>query len=184
MSDSSWDNGGGAPKKKPLGMGMKVLMGCGGIMLLGLVTCTVGGLVVGRMVKKDPEAFGRRLEDWGKGMVQKDWDRLRTVVDQLQTDEGALAVYRANGDLQGTYATAEGFRDAVRTWRPRMLPLPAEVPLDFEHRHRAEGQASESHYNVSVTKMFHSRTIRCRYPSGDKVSATFDGDRLSRLDMD
>lgn len=190
MADASWDNGGAAPAKKKLGTGMMILMGCGGLLLLSMVTCVVGGLVVGRMVKNNPEAFEKRMEAWGQGLVKKDWDRLRVVVEQLQTEDGAKAVYKANGELQQAYATETEFCAAVRGWRPRLLPLPAEVPLSSHHRHRGAGEAEApapeagTNFDVSLNKRFKTTTIRCRYPNGARVAATFEDERLTSFRMD
>jgi hypothetical protein len=185
MTNASWDNGGGPPERKGMGTGMKVLLGCGAAALLLVVTCGVAGVVLGRMVKKDPAAFEKRVEGWAKGMVQKDWGRLRTLVDQLQTEAGAGAVYRANAGLREAYATEELFLKAVQGWRPHLTPLPEEPPMGGHGRHRrerAEGAPEAQGMDVSVNKMFGKSTIRCRYPDGGRLSVTFDGEQVTGLE--
>jgi hypothetical protein len=186
MTNASWDNGGGPPERKGMGTGMKVLVGCGAAVLLLAVTCGVAGVVLGRMIKKDPAAFEKRVEGWAKGMVQKDWGRMRTLVDQLQTDAGAGAVYQANAGLQEAYATEALFLKAVQGWRPHLTPLPEEPPMGGHGRHRRDRGESAPEPNqgmdVSVNKMFGHTTIRCRYPDGGRLSVTFDGEKLSRLE--
>jgi len=195
MTDSSWDNGGIAPKKKSFGTGTKVLLGCGIALLLGIVTCTTVGIVFGNMIKKDPEAFEKRVEGWAKGFIQKDWDRLRALVGQLQTDEGTQAVYQSNPELRNTYASAELFLAAVQGWRSQVAPLPAEVPSE-EHRrgHRrrtkeapaedASASVSEKNYSVNLNKVMGTTTIGCKYPNGTRLTVTFDGERVSRIEVD
>lgn len=192
MADSSWDNGGVSPKKQGLGTGMKVLLGCGVALLLGIVTCTVGGLVLGRMIKKDPDAFERRVEGWAKGLIQKDWDRLRSLVDQLQTDEGAKTVYGSNPDLRQTHPAEESFLNLVRGWRARLSPLPVDIPEEG-HRHHARSkepaddkltpEPAKTH-SVNVNKLLGTTTIVCRYPDGTRLEVTFRGDRIGRIEVE
>lgn len=188
MVDSSWDNGGGAPKKPGLGTGTKVLLGCGVALLLGVVTCTVGGMALGHMIKKDPEAFEKRMEGWAKGMMQKDWEHLRALVDQVQTEDGARALYRSNPDLRQGYPTEEGFLTAARGWRTLMTPLPVEIPMEESrhgHRGRKAREASPEGrvktHSVSLNKMFGNTTIVCRYPDGLRLSVTFHGDKVGSI---
>lgn len=198
MVDSSWDNSGLPPEKKPMGTGMKWLLGCGIAFLVVTGTCVGGGLILGRMIKKDPKGFEARMEAFGKGLVQKDWDRFRGLVDQLQTDEGAQALYRANPDLQQEHPTEAIFVEAVRGWRPKLRPLPPEVPEGRRHRrhHREEpskdptpaelGQAdaTEPAPSLEINKIFGKTIIRYRYPGGPRLSATFDGERIKGLVVD
>jgi hypothetical protein len=192
--DSSWDNSGLPPQKKGLGTGMKVLLGCGIAALLALVTCAVGGVILGNMIKKDPKAFEKRVEGFAKGLVQKDWERFRTLVGQLQTDDGARALYRANSGLHQAHPTEDQFLQATRTWRPRLGALPAEAPVgNHHHRHRSEdepatenGVAAEPSKapSVNITKVFGTTRIQCRYPGGALVSATFDGGGVQRIQVE
>jgi len=190
MTDASWDNGGGPPAKKGMGTGMKVLAGCG-VAVLGLgLTCVVGGVLLKKKIEKDPQAFEEGVLGWAKGKMQKDWDRLRAVVEQLGTDAGARALYQANGRLHEDYATEDAFLAAVRGWRPKLGPLPAEVPL--KSHHRRHGQAGPDpapktvdDFNVDISKTFGSTRIRCRFPEGGaRLSVTFDGERLTHIQVD
>ena len=194
MVDASWDNGGLPPQKKGLGAGMKVLMGCGIAALVALVTCAVGGAILGNMIKKDPEAFEMRVEGFAKGLMQKDWERFRTLVDQLRTDEGARALYRANPSLHQAHPTEGQFTQAARTWRPRLGPLPAEAPMG-KHRHRDHGQPetgatqedpteSAKDPSVNIRKVFGTTVIQCRFPAGALVSVTFDGEGVQRIEVE
>lgn len=196
MVDSSWDNSGQAPQKKETSTGMKVLLGCGIAALLAFITCAVGGAVLGNMIKKDPKAFEARMEGFAKGLVQKDWKRMRTLVDQLQTDEGAKVVYQANPGLRQAHPSEEQFLQAVRAWRPRLAPLPEEVPVGEHrrrHRHRQEEEppqedraetSARKDLRVDIQKVFGTTTIRCRYPDGTRFSAVFDSERIQSIEME
>jgi hypothetical protein len=191
--DSSWDNSGQPLPKKGLGTGMKVLLGCGIAVLLALVTCAVGGAVLGNYIRKDPKAFETRVEGFAKGLVQKDWERLRTLVDQLQTDGGARAVYRANPSLAKTQGTEEAFLQAVQAWRPRLGPLPLEIPVSGHRRHRrGRDQPEEAPpvrdtprpLSVDLQKLFGATSIRCTYPDGTRLAVTFEGERVKTIEVE
>ena len=197
MVDASWDNSGLPPQQKGLGTGLKVLMGCGIAALLALVTCAVGGAVLRNLIKKDPKAFEKRVEGFAQGLIQKDWERFRTLLDQLQTDDGARAVYRANPDLHQAHATEDQFLQAARTWRPRLGSLPAQAPvgkhrldqdqnLDQPEKGATGGDAAASakDLSVNVRKVFGTTVIQCRFPARALVSVTFDGDRVRRIEVE
>jgi len=194
--DASWDNSGLSPQKKGFGTGMKVLMGCGIAALLALATCAIGGAVLGNWIKKDPKAFETRMEGFAKGLVQKDWERFRILADQLQTDDGARMVYQANPSLHQAHPSEDQFLQEVRTWRPKWTPLPVEAPVG-KHRRRHHNRqedgpepegppATETTQDpsVDIQKIFGTTKIGCRYPSGARLSATFDGERIQRIEME
>ena len=196
MVDASWDNSGLPPAKKGLGTGMKVLMGCGIAVLLTVVTCAVGGAVLGHYIKKDPRAFELRVEGFAKGLVQKDWERFRALVDQLQTEDGARAVYHANPGLHQAQPTEELFLQAVRAWRPRLAPLPAEAPVGKHRRHRRNrDQPAEAspetpvaetpkQPSVDIQKLFGTTRIRCTYPNGTSLAVGFDGEHVKTIEVE
>ena len=196
MVDASWDNSGLPPPKKGLGTGMKVLMGCGLAALLAVVTCAVGGAVLGNYIKKDPKAFELRVEGFAKGLVQKDWARFRALVDQLQTDDGARGVYRANPGLGQAHGSEEQFLQAVRAWRPRLAPLPAEAPVGKHRRHRrdrdqpeeaspeAPGPETPRQPDLDIQKIFGNTRIRCTYPTGTRLAVTFAGERVKSIEVE
>jgi hypothetical protein len=167
---------------------MKVLLGCGVVTLLGISTCTVGGLLLQNMIKKNPEAFERRMENWAKGMVQKDWNRLRLLVEQLQTDEATIAVYRSNSDLQRAYLSEEQFLKAVQGWRSRLSPLPIEIPVEGpRRRHPPRGGEAPDKKNlpsVSFNKIFGTTNIVCKYPDGTRLTVAFKEDRIISIAVD
>jgi hypothetical protein len=194
MADSSWDNAGLPPPKQGLGTGMKVLLGCGIALVVLIATCTVGGALLRNAIRKDPQAFEKRIEGFAQGLVQKDWVRFRDLVVQLQTDDGARTLYRSNPGLHQAHPTEEQFLVEVRGWRPRLKALPAEAPVGkHRRRHRGEDEPTpeelakadaERQPSVSINKVFGTTRIRCRYPGGPVVAVTFDGERIERLTVE
>lgn len=128
MGDASWDkNGLPAPKKGP-GTGMNVLLGCGVFLLLVVITCTVGGAVLGTYFRKDPKVFELGMERSAQGLVQKDWERLRALVDQIQTDEGARIIYLANGESARPRPPRRSSSRPSMPGGPRWGPCPRRPP--------------------------------------------------------
>lgn len=142
MSNGTWDNQSPPPQPQGMPLWLKVVLGCGGVVLLLLTTCIGGAAYLSHRIKQDPEGFKKKVESaavgFAKGFIEKPWAALRSAVDQLQTDEGAKAFFAANPGLKDHYATEEAFLEAVRGWRPKLPPLPAEIPnlteghLDFQ----------------------------------------------------
>ncbi|MBL0209470.1 MAG: hypothetical protein IPQ13_00925 [Holophagaceae bacterium] len=59
---------------------------------------------------------------------QREWPRLRQMVDQMQDDEGAKALYlQVGGRIQGCSTEADFLR-LVAQVRPKLEPLPSHVP--------------------------------------------------------
>ena len=114
MAVSNWDNSGLPARKKGMGTGLKIAIGCGVAMLLAIGGC-VAFLGVGASVV-------------GKTMQAREWPQLRATVEALGSDPGASAIYRANPGLAGDFPSERAFLDAVAAWRPRLEPLPPEPP--------------------------------------------------------
>jgi hypothetical protein len=132
MADASWDNGGmGRPVKKGMPVWGKILMGCGVVVLLGVAGCAVGIASCAGAVKNAGNA---------------EWENARVLVQQLETDEGAAAVYAANPGLARSFADEAAFVAAAQGWRPRLEPLPPQMPdllsgkidlnVSFSNNHR------------------------------------------------
>ncbi len=114
MTDSSWDNGGmGRPAKAGWPGWAKLLMGCGIVAALGVAACVGGIATCAGAVSKAATA---------------EWAATRAIVQQLETDEGARAVYGANPGLAAHFPSEAAFLAKVRAWRPRLEPLPVEKP--------------------------------------------------------
>ena len=162
MVDSSWDNGGTAP---PAQSGMpvwaKVLLGCGVAAVLALATCVGGGAY-----------FFSRVSHAMKG---REWTQLRTVSDALQTDEGTRLLYQQNPGLAADYATESDFLKAIQAWRPRLEPLPMEMPGLMTGRIA---------YNVRKVGG-RPKQVELGYRNGKGVwlKVRWEGDRLVSLDL-
>ena len=160
---SDWNQESGAPAPKAgMPTWAKFLLGCGVLMVLMLTTCIGGAAWLGHKIKKDPEGFKKRVEEsamgFAKDLLKAPWDSLRQVVDQLQTDEGAKGFYLANPGLKDRYPTEGEFQEAAKAWRPKLKPLPPEIP-----------NLMEGHLNFH--KSFGStQRMDYRTPEGAKIS--------------
>ncbi len=128
MTDSSWDNGGAGAPKQGLPVWAKIGLGCGVAILLLLATCVGGSLYIRHKIKQDPEGFKHKIKDMVRDAVKADWAFLRRTVDQLGTDEGAKSFYRTQPKLHEQYPTETQFLETVKAWRPKLEPIPEEVP--------------------------------------------------------
>lgn len=160
MADSNWDNSGLPAPKKGLGTGAKIAIGCGVALLLALGGCAafVGG-IAGLV---------------GKQMQAQEWPALRAVVTQLETDEGARAVYAAHPRLAVDHPSEAAWLAAVQGWRPKLEPLPAEPPSLFT------GRIS---MNVSVSGGYRRSELGYRNGKGAMLSSRWENGRLLALEV-
>jgi hypothetical protein len=86
-----------------------------------------------------------------KNAGNAEWDASRALVQQLETDEGAGAVYLANPGLAASFADEATFVEAVRRWRPRMEPLPPQMPSLFSGKTNLNVALSNGHRKVDLS---------------------------------
>src|SRR5688572_25023627 len=99
-----------------------VLAGCGLVFVVGIGSCV--GLGV----------WGVRKFQTSAGT---EWEKLRRIVEQVATDEGARALYASAPALATAYPSEDLFVDATRTWRGWLgTSLPAEPPSMFSGRYQ------------------------------------------------
>lgn len=127
--DSSWNNHGRPSSGKRDFDWTKVAMGIALVlMLLGLFARGVYWITQNE----------DKIEGWAREQAKDDWSEARKIVQQLQTEDGALALYRGNPKLSKKFSTDRAFLEAVGQWRPRLEPLPDSIPpvgnKGFGHR--------------------------------------------------
>ena len=161
MADSSWDNN-GQPMQRKQGMSIwaKVALGCGVVFLLGLGGCVVLGATCARAI--------------GKTMNGPEWGMLRAAVQQLESDEGAKALYQANPDLGQTYPSEDQFVSTARTWRPKLEPLPETRPSLIK------GQIS---YSVNSTPGMRHVELGYSNSKGARINSTWENGRLQMISV-
>lgn len=161
MTDASWDNGGlGRPAKTGWPVWAKLLMGCGVIVAIGVVACVGGIATCASSINK---------------AASSEWVALRALTQQLDTDEGARAVYAANPDLAASFPDEEAFLAKVRFWRPRLEPLPIEKP----------GLTSgKLEMNLSINNG--NRRVQLNYVNGKgaRMATTWHNGRLADISVD
>ena len=128
MATGDWDNSGLPPERQGMSTWMKVGLGCGVVFLLATATCAGGCYILKKKVQKDPEGFKQTVFGYVKHFMKEDWEELRTMVDQLGSDEGSAALYRSAPGLAATYPNEAAFLAAAREWRPLLEPVPVEIP--------------------------------------------------------
>ena len=161
MADSSWDNN-GQPMQRKQGMSIwaKVALGCGVVFLLGMGGCVVLGATCARAI--------------GKTMDGREWGQLKEAIQQLQSDEGTKALYQANPDLWQAYPSEEAFLEQARTWRPKLEPLPQEMPSILT------GKIS---YNVQVNGGFRKVELGYTNTRGAAIASRWENGRLQMISV-
>lgn len=160
MVESNWDNSGLPAPKKRIGTGLKVAIGCGVALLVA-----IGGCVA---------LVGTGAAVIGKTLRAEEWPALRAAVAQLDTDDGARALYDANPRLAADHPDQARFLQAVQRWRPRLEPLPEEPPSVFT------GRIS---MNVSVSGGYRRTELGYRNGKGAMVSSRWENGRLVALEV-
>jgi hypothetical protein len=172
MPDSSWDNGGrGVPAKTGMPLWGKLLLGCGIVVLIGLVTCVGGVAFLANRVKKDPEGFKQKAMSLVVDRVRPDWEDFRIVVEQLRTPEGCQALYAANPGLATTWPTEAAFLEVSSRWHKDVVSAPDLTPDLMEHgglrvNHDLGGHVSVG-WSPSAGRAIYVTFERARRP-GDK----------------
>ena len=165
--DASWDNSGLPPQKKGMATWVKVLAGCGIAAVLLFGSCV--GLGVWGFQK-------------GKTFFQEQgttaWNQLATYERQMETDEGVQALYQANPGLASAYPTEAEFLKSVQEWRPKLAPLPAQMP-DLLRAMREQSFT----FNIQKSNGHSRRTAGVRMDGGGFLIATWVDDKLSGLEV-
>ena len=161
MADGSWDNSGLPAKKKGLGTGLKVAIGCGVALLVVIGGC-VAFIGVGASVV-------------GKQMQAKEWPQLRQLVRDLGSEDGAAGVYHSNPGLAGDFPSEEAFLKAAQAWRELLEPLPEEPPSLFTGR---------LNMNISVNNDRRSALLGYRNGKGATITGRWEDGRLVGLSED
>lgn len=161
MTDSSWDNSGLPPRKRGMGTGLKVALGCGVALLVA-----IGGCVA---------AVGAGVSVLGRQMQAQEWPQLRQAVAALASDEGAAALYREQPGLAADHPTEAAFLLAARGWRPLLEPLPAEPPSVFSGR---------LEMNIQIHNHRRSVELGHRNSKGHRVHSRWEDGRLTALRVD
>ncbi|MBS1766302.1 MAG: hypothetical protein JST05_02725 [Acidobacteria bacterium] len=165
--DASWDNSGLPPQKKGMPLWAKLLAGCGIVMVLLIGSCV--GLGVWGFKK-------------GKAVFQAQgstaWTKLAAYEKQLETDEGVSELYRANPGLAHAYPTEADFLAAAQSWRPKLAPLPAQMPELLQ-------AMKDRSFSLNVRTVNHvtTRSVGVRMGEGAFLSATWENESLVDLEV-
>ncbi len=135
MADSNWDSP-SAPVAPKTGLPLwgKILIGCGILVCLALGSCVAGAVWISHKAKQDPEGVKRWAMGFAMDFVRPEWNDLRATFDQLRTEEGCKALYKAHPALAKQWPTLDEFLKEAAEWRDQVPELPVEPPVDLlEH---------------------------------------------------
>lgn len=80
-----------------------------------------------------PERLKQKVNALVKDLIRDRWTLMRQAVEQVGTDDGALALYHAHPGLASRIPTEAAFLKAASRWRRVLEPLPEQLP-DLESR--------------------------------------------------
>ena len=153
--DNSWDNSANQARKSKSFDWTNVVIGF--FLLLLLVGVFVWGVywVANNQTK---------VQSWAQEKARPDWIEARRIATIIQTDDGAIAVYRSNPKLGRKFITEEGFLRAVTKWRSQLASLPEDVPT-FESKR----------FGHAIGIGTAAATINFKMDSGNWVHISWDG---------
>jgi len=155
MSGSNWDTYEEAPAQRKMSVWGKVLIGCGGTVFLLFGSC-VGFMYWATHSGRDTvKQFVAEKYDH---MMEKPWGMLSGVVDSIQTDEGALTLYRNSPLLKGDFPTEEDFLKNAAVWRSKLVDFP-RTPPSFD-------ELKENNFDLSSSKRLGSSDKSQEMPHG------------------
>jgi hypothetical protein len=157
MRDSSWDTYTEAPAGRRRPLWAKFLMGCGAAAFLLVGSCV---------------GFAYWATHSG---LKGGWGALAEVAGAVQTDEGALALYRDNPLLKGGHPTEEDFLKSAAGWRGRLADFPRSVP--------PLGALARSDIHVFRSLGDDSLEIAYTLPNGARVRIVRRGGALAEIDV-
>jgi len=158
MVDASWDNSGMPAPKRGMSVWAKIGLGCGvAFLLLGLLC---GGCIF----------FGFQK---ASSSFDASWGQMRSVVQSLETDDGARQLYTANERLKENFPTEEEFLKAAAEWRPKLDQIPQQRP-DLKTLFAEQ----KMEYNVRNLNGHQAISIRYRMNSGSRLFLDWDEKQL------
>jgi len=111
-----------APARQRLWLGAGVALGAVILALLATLLFRSGS------EEAQAERMKQKVSGLAQDLIRDHWAAMRKAVEQVGTDEGALAFYAANPGLAVRVPTAAAFLEKARTWRPLLRPLPEALP--------------------------------------------------------
>lgn len=113
MADSSWDNSGLPPQKKGMPLWVKILGGCGILVVLLIGSCVALG------------AWGfHKMSTMGAAQ----WPSYVATVKALEDPAATKALYEANPALQKRFSDEATFEQQIAEWRPAIQTPPEQMP--------------------------------------------------------
>jgi hypothetical protein len=174
MSNSNWESDSEPTPKKGLPIWGKILIGCATVMLLLIGGCAAG-------------AYWLTHSSFIADALEKHWGRMLSVADALQTDEGALKLYRDNPLLKKDFPTEEDFLKQATLWRDKVANLPRtspplrELTRDGFQIMKAKKQVGvrENKINVRDNVM----EIGYRLPNSTRIRLCWEDNMLAEIEI-
>lgn len=128
--DDSWDSSGASKSKTKWNYGKHLFTG------FVVAACVLGAGTIGVVWYS---LHRTEIHEAQRERAKPDWASAATVVAAMRSEDGSMALYRANPSLGARFRTEKAFLEFAARWRPFLEPLPVDVPdsaeKNFGHRH-------------------------------------------------
>ena len=171
-ADSSWDNSGLPAPKKGMPLWVKILGGCGLLMVLAVGSCV--GVA----------AWGiHKVADMGKAQ----WPRYVETVKELQDPATTKTLYEANPDLRKRFEDEAAFEQQIAEWRPAIQTPPDQMPPLTSGRAMAfEGRNHTVHIGSGDAPDMGGKTSMAGYKMNDErmLVIVWRNDHIIEIEFD
>jgi len=176
MGGSDWDTYDEAPRGRRTPLWGRALVGCGAAALLLLGGCAGLAYWAAHSGRDTVKGFIAEKVD---RVMEKPWAMLAGVADAIQTDEGALALYRDSPLLKGDYPTEEDFLVSAAVWRAKVADFPRTPPsLD---------ELDQNDFRLTISRKTGrgAKSLEMAYtaPGGARVRLAWEDGKLAEIDV-
>jgi len=186
MGNSSWDTYEEPARGKMPPWG-KMLIGCGGLVALLLCAGTCFAYWAAHSGKG---AIKRFIAEKVDSFIEKPWGMLVDIVDAIQTDEGARALYRDNPLLAADYTTEEEFLKNAAKWREKLVGFPRAIPSldnldqsDFRLVSNKNTGGVAAAMDKKPSRGSKSLEIGYTLSNGSRINIAWEDDKLAEIDI-
>jgi len=178
MSDSNWNTYREEPERKGIPTWGKVIIGCGVVFLLLMGSCVGFAYWAAHSGKDTLKNFVAEKVDKA---LEKPWGMLTTVIDAIQTDEGAAILYRDNPGLTADYPSEADFLKSAATWRAKVGDLPRTPPSIFtEGKNDDFRLSSRNGRGGSIADSFE---ISYKIPNETRIRLHWEDNKLVEIEI-
>ena len=178
MSNSDWNTYSETSERQGMPTWGKALIGCGVIFLLLIGSCAGFAYWAANSGRDTVKKY---VTEKVNKALEKPWDMMLAVVDAIQTDEGAVKLYRDNPALATDYPTEAGFLKNAAIWRAKVVNLP-RTPPSFDELDRNDFRLDINNRGVREN-VVNSFEISYKTSNGTKIRLHWEDNKLVEIEI-